>query len=124
MFFIRTTQVSEMLKTQDILQQPRFQNKLQHFITRFVPKSSVESLALFKKSNGDRKKTVEYLVVFLLLDIRLFSLDVISYLFSGMHDFKLDVMPSLQLHVELVSYTLELSNVMYEGAYYLTLWLL
>ena len=80
MFFIRLTPASEMLITQDILQQSRFQNKLQHFINRFVPESSVESLALFKKSNEDRKKTVEYLVVFLLIDIRLFSLDVISYL--------------------------------------------
>ena len=107
MFFIRLTPVSDMIITQDILQQPRFQNKIQYFVTRFVPETSVESLALYKKSTEDRMKTVEYLVLFLLIDIRLFSLDVFSYLYTGIHGFKLDIMPSLQLQAEIVPYTLQ-----------------
>ena len=113
MFFIRLTPVSDMIITQDILQQPRFQNKIQYFVTRFVPETSVESLALYKKSTENRMKTVEYLVLLMLIDIRLFSLDVFSYLYTGIHGFKLDVMPSLQLQAEIVLYTLHSRNAMY-----------
>ena len=107
------TPVSDMIITQDILQQPRFQNKMQYFVTRFVPETSVKSLALYKKSTGNSMKTVEYLVLLLLIDIRLFSLDVFSYLYTGIHGFKLDIMPSLQLQAQIVPYTLQKRDSMY-----------
>ena len=105
-----TPTLPDMVMTEDMVSHNSFQSRLLDIIERFVPDLAIETLLLYKKPSiktTDTSATIDYLLLFMLFDIKGFKLDIFSYIYANLHDNNFDILILLQLRAEIASFTIE-----------------